>query len=165
MKLELYAIATATMLAVAASQPAVAQAPGGTLAKIKDSGEIAFGHRDSSIPFSYLDDQQKPIGFAMDLCGRIADAVKADLKLPSLKVKLQPIQLSNQIPLIQNGSIDIVCGPATNNWSARRSWRLATRSSFRAFVRSSKGTRGSRRSRTSVASRCPSRPLRLRSIC
>ena len=114
MKLELYAIAAATMLAVAAWHPAFAQAPGGTLVKIKDSGEIAFGHRDSSIPFSYLDDQQKPIGFAIDLCGRIADAVKTELKLPSLKVRLQPIQLSNQIPLVQNGSIDIVCGPATN---------------------------------------------------
>ena len=114
MKLELYAIAAATTLALAAWHSAFAQSPAGTLAKIKDSGEIAFGHRDSSIPFSYLDDQQKPIGFAMDLCGRIADAVKTELQLPSLRIKLQPIQLSNQIPLIQNGSIDIVCGPATN---------------------------------------------------
>jgi glutamate/aspartate transport system substrate-binding protein len=142
MKLELYAIATATMLAVAASQPAVAQAPGGTLAKIKDSGEIAFGHRDSSIPFSYLDDQQKPIGFAMDLCGRIADAVKADLKLPSLKVKLQPIQLSNQIPLIQNGSIDIVCGPATNTLERQKVVAFSNTifvSSIRAVVKRDSG--------------------------
>jgi glutamate/aspartate transport system substrate-binding protein len=114
MKLKLHVITTAVALAVAAWHPAFAQAPAGTLAKIKDSGEITFGHRDSSIPFSYLDDQQKPIGFAMDLCGRIADAVKTELKLSNLKIKLQPIQLSNQIPLIQNGSIDIVCGPATN---------------------------------------------------
>ena len=93
---------------------AQAQSPGGTLAKIRDSGEIRLGHRDVSIPFSYLDDNQKPVGFAMDLCARIVDAVKRELKLPALQTRLQPIQLSTQIPLIENGTIDIVCGPATN---------------------------------------------------
>lgn len=104
-----------TMTVIAALlTSAHAQAPSGTLGKIKETGEISFGHRESSIPFSYMDDQQKPIGFAMDLCSRIADAVKAELNLPKLAIKLQPIQLANQIPLIQNGTIDIVCGPATN---------------------------------------------------
>ncbi|WP_249165462.1 transporter substrate-binding domain-containing protein [Bradyrhizobium sp. AUGA SZCCT0431] len=102
------------ILATAVAVPAHAQSPGGTLAKIKDTGEIRLGHRDVSIPFSYLDDNQKPIGFAMDLCGRIVDAVKSELKLPAIQTKLQPIQLATQIPLIQNGTIDIVCGPATN---------------------------------------------------
>lgn len=91
-----------------------AQSPGSTLAKVKETGEIRLGHRDVSVPFSYLDDNQKPIGFAMDLCAKIVDAVKTELKAPSIQTKLQPIQLSNQIPLIQNGTIDIVCGPATN---------------------------------------------------
>ena len=102
------------ILATAVAIPAHAQSPGGTLAKIRDTGEIRLGHRDVSIPFSYLDDNQKPVGFAMDLCGRIVDAVKSELKLPSVQTKLQPIQLATQIPLIQNGTIDIVCGPATN---------------------------------------------------
>ena len=102
------------ILATAVAVPAHAQSPGGTLAKIKDTGEIRLGHRDVSIPFSYLDDNQKPVGFAMDLCGRIVDAVKSELKLPAIQTKLQPIQLATQIPLIQNGTIDIVCGPATN---------------------------------------------------
>jgi glutamate/aspartate transport system substrate-binding protein len=102
------------ILAATVAVPAQAQSPGGTLAKIKDTGEIRLGHRDVSVPFSYLDDNQKPIGFAMDLCERIVDAVKSELKLPSIQIKLQPIQLSTQIPLIQNGTIDIVCGPATN---------------------------------------------------
>ena len=102
------------ILAATVAVPAQAQSPGGTLAKIKETGEIRLGHRDVSVPFSYLDDNQKPIGFAMDLCERIVDAVKSDLKLPSIQIKLQPIQLSTQIPLIQNGTIDIVCGPATN---------------------------------------------------
>jgi glutamate/aspartate transport system substrate-binding protein len=98
----------------AASGSALAQTPDGTLAKIKAAGEIRLGHRDVSVPFSYLDDSQKPVGFAMDLCARIVDAVKDELKLPALQTKLQPIQLSTQIPLIENGTIDIVCGPATN---------------------------------------------------
>ena len=102
------------IMATAVAVPAHAQSPGGTLAKIRETGEIRLGHRDVSVPFSYLDDNQKPIGFAMDLCGRIVDAVKSELKLPAIHTKLQPIQLSTQIPLIQNGTIDIVCGPATN---------------------------------------------------
>src|SRR5690606_129270 len=73
-----------------------------------------LGHRDVSIPFSYLDARQKPIGRAMDLCDRIVDAVKAELKLPAVQVKLQPIQLSNQSPRIQNGTVDLEWGPETN---------------------------------------------------
>jgi glutamate/aspartate transport system substrate-binding protein len=114
MKHDLKANLAALPLALALLQPAQAQSPTGTLAKIKETGEVRLGHREASIPFSYLDDQQKPIGFAMDLCARIVDAVKTELKLPTVQTKLQAIQLSNQIPLIQNGTIDIVCGPATN---------------------------------------------------
>jgi glutamate/aspartate transport system substrate-binding protein len=102
------------VVAAALAIPAQAQSPEGTLAKIKETGEVRLGHRDVSVPFSYLDDSPKPVGFAMDLCARIVDAVRSELKLPSVQAKLQPIQLSNQIPLIQNGTIDIVCGPATN---------------------------------------------------
>ena len=108
------ALVCSFILAAAIVVPAHAQSPGGTLAKIRDTGEIRLGHRDVSVPFSYLDENQKPVGFAMDLCAKIVDAVKSELKLPSLQTKLQPIQLSTQIPLIENGTIDIVCGPATN---------------------------------------------------
>ena len=101
------------VVAVAVLVPVYARA-GDTLKTIKDVGEIKLGHRDVSVPFSYLDGDQKPVGFAMDLCERIVDAVKSELKLPSLRTKLQPVQLGNQIPLIENGTIDIVCGPATN---------------------------------------------------
>ncbi len=94
---------------------AVAQDLGGTLKKIKDTGTITIGHRESSIPFSYLDDQQKPIGYALDLCMKIVDAVKAELKMPSLKVDLQPVTSSNRIPLLQNGTIDLECGSTTNS--------------------------------------------------
>lgn len=136
--LPLLAALAALALAVATPAPAGAQDAGGTLAKIRQTGEIRFGHRDVSIPFSYLDDQQKPIGFAIDLCDKVADAVKAELKLPSLKVTLHPITLGNQIPLIQNGTIDMVCGPATNTLERQKvvafSYTIFV-SSIRAVVR------------------------------
>jgi len=94
---------------------AAAQQLAGTLKKIKETGTITVGHRESSIPFSYLDDKQRPIGYAMDLCMKIVDAVKAELKLPNLKVQLQPVTSSNRIPLMQNGTIDLECGSTTNS--------------------------------------------------
>jgi len=87
----------------------------GTLKKIKETGTITIGHRESSIPFSYLDDKQQPIGYAMDVCMKVVDAVKAELKMPALKVSLQPVTSSNRIPLLQNGTIDLECGSTTNS--------------------------------------------------
>ena len=87
----------------------------GTLKNIKESGAITLGFRDSSIPFSYLDDSQKPVGFAMDICYKIVDAVKKELKLDKLDVKLTPVTSSNRIPLLANGTIDLECGSTTNN--------------------------------------------------
>ncbi|MFP5462008.1 MAG: transporter substrate-binding domain-containing protein [Gammaproteobacteria bacterium] len=94
---------------------AAAQELTGTLKKVKELGAITVGHRESSIPFSYLDDRQQPIGYAMDLCMKIVDAVKAELKMPNLQVKLQPVTSSNRIPLLQNGTIDLECGSTTNS--------------------------------------------------
>ena len=104
-----------TLVAAAFALTANAQELTGTLKKIKDTGAITIGHRESSIPFSYLDDKQQPIGYAMDLCMSVVDAVKAELKLPNLKVNLQPVTSSNRIPLLQNGTIDMECGSTTNS--------------------------------------------------
>ena len=90
--------------------PAMAQELTGTLKNIKDTGAITLGFRDSSIPFSYLDDNQKPIGYAMDICYKIVDAVKKELKLDKLEVKLNPVTSSTRIPLLANGTIDLECG-------------------------------------------------------
>jgi len=87
----------------------------GTLKKIKDSGSITIGHRDASVPFSYYDDKQQPVGYAMDLCLKIVDAVKSDLKMPKLDVKYQLVTSANRIPLMANGTIDLECGSTTNN--------------------------------------------------
>ncbi|MDA9423010.1 amino acid ABC transporter substrate-binding protein [Bradyrhizobium sp. CCBAU 53380] len=86
-----------------------------TLKNIKDTGAITLGFRDSSIPFSYLDDNQKPVGFAMDICYKIVDAVKKELKLDKLEVKLNPVTSATRIPLMANGTIDLECGSTTNN--------------------------------------------------
>jgi glutamate/aspartate transport system substrate-binding protein len=95
--------------------PAVAQELTGTLKKIKDTGTITIGHRDSSIPFTYYDDKQNVVGYALDLCMKVVDEVKAELKLPDLKVRLNPVTSSTRIPLIANGTVDIECGSTTNN--------------------------------------------------
>ncbi len=108
-------VATALLLSAALIAPAGAQELTGTLKKVKETGAFTVGYRESSIPFSYLDDKQQPIGYAMDLCLKVVDAVKAELKLPNLKVNLQPVTSSNRIPLLQNGTIDMECGSTTNS--------------------------------------------------
>src|SRR5439155_19558859 len=98
-----------------AATPAVAAEPTGTLRKIKDTGTITLGHRESSVPFSYYDDKQQVVGYAMDLCYRIVDAVKKELKADTLEVKLNPVTSATRIPLMANGTIDLECGSTTNN--------------------------------------------------
>ena len=99
--------------------PAFAQ-ESATLAKIKSSGTIALGHRESSIPFSYYDDKQQVVGYSQELMLKVVDAVKAELKLPALALKLTPVTSQNRIPLIQNGTVDIECGSTTNNTERAR---------------------------------------------
>ena len=90
--------------------------PNGTLQKIKDSGTIVVGYRDSSIPFSYVgDDPNHPMGYAHDLEMKIVEAVKENLKMPDLKVRYNLITSQTRIPLVQNGTVDFECGSTTNN--------------------------------------------------
>ncbi|MFP1736387.1 glutamate/aspartate ABC transporter substrate-binding protein [Lonsdalea quercina] len=86
-----------------------------TLQKIKARGLIVVGHRESSVPFSYLDNDQKVVGYSQEYSNAIIDAVKKQLGLPDLTVKMVPITSSTRIPLLQNGSIDFECGSTTNN--------------------------------------------------
>ena len=87
----------------------------GTLKKIRDAGAISVGHRESSIPFSYYDDQNAVVGYSQDLVMLVVAAVKKKLNLPNLQVKLIPVTSQNRIPLVQNGTIDIESGSTTNN--------------------------------------------------
>jgi len=108
-KIGLFAISAAFALTVQAQELT------GTLKKIKDSGTVTIGNRESSIPFSYLDDKQQPVGYSMDLCNKVVDAIKAELKMPNLKVAYNPVTSQNRITLMQNGTIDLECGSTTNS--------------------------------------------------
>lgn len=90
----------------------------GALDRIRDTQSITIAHRDASVPFSYLDDG-KPIGYAVDLCLKIADAVRRELKLPALKIKYLSVTPSTRIPAIMNGEADLECGSTTNNVGRR----------------------------------------------
>ena len=109
------ALPVAAALAFAVAQPAAAQELTGTLKKIKDTGSITLGHREASIPFSYYDDKQQVVGYAMDICRRIVDAIKTEIKAPKIDVKLNPVTSATRIPLMANGTIDLECGSTTNN--------------------------------------------------
>ncbi|MGP4716066.1 glutamate/aspartate ABC transporter substrate-binding protein [Psychrobacter sp. T6-6] len=88
----------------------------GTLQKIKDSGTIVVGHRDSSIPFSYIaDDPNQPIGYAHDLEMKVVEAVKQKLNMPDLNIRYNLVTSQTRIPLVQNGTVDFECGSTTNN--------------------------------------------------
>jgi glutamate/aspartate transport system substrate-binding protein len=97
------------------STPVFAQELTGTLKKIKDTNTIVLGHRESSIPFSYYDDQQRVVGYSHELALRIVEAVKKKLNAPDLQVKLNPVTSQTRIPLVQNGTVDLECGSTTNN--------------------------------------------------
>ena len=105
------AIAVALM-----STPVFAAELTGTLKKIKESGTVTLGHRDSSIPFSYIADASgKPVGYSHDIQLAIVEGLKKQLDMPDLKVKYNLVTSQTRIPLVQNGTVDIECGSTTNN--------------------------------------------------
>ena len=110
-----------TMLAVVLiTAPAHASDLTGTLQKVKETNRIVLGIQEASVPFSYLDGNQKAIGYAVDICMKIVDAVKHELKLSSLDVETSPVTSSNRIPLMMNGTVDLVCSATTNNAERQR---------------------------------------------
>jgi len=98
-----------------AADPAAAQQQAPTLEKIAKDDVIIVGHRESSVPFSYYDNQQKVVGYSQDYSNAIIDAIRKKLNKPNLQVKLIPITSQNRIPLLQNGTFDFECGSTTNN--------------------------------------------------
>lgn len=103
------------IVAACLAHPAGAQELTGTLKKIKDTGSITLGHRESSIPFSYFDDKQQVVGYSKELAMKVVDALKKQLNMPNLQVKLNPVTSQTRIPLVQNGTVDLECGSTTNN--------------------------------------------------
>ncbi len=111
-------LAASSMMLMLAAAGVSAQE--GTLAKIAELGEISVGHRDGAVPFSYYDDQQRPVGYAMDLCAKVVDAIKLKLDEPNLKVSYLPVTGATRMPLLANGTIDMECGTTTNNAERQR---------------------------------------------
>lgn len=111
----------ALLATVLLAAPALAaDALTGTLKKVKETGTIVLGHRESSIPFSYYDNQQQVIGYSHELALTAVAAIKAELGLAELKVRLVPVTSQNRIPLVQNGTVDLECGSTTNNSERQR---------------------------------------------
>lgn len=111
------AMALALILGVGAAN---AQDLTGTLKKVKESGSITIGHRETSIPFSYLDEKQQPIGYSMDLCAAVVEEVKKELQMTQLAVKFNPVTSQTRIPLMENGTIDLECGSTTNTLTRQK---------------------------------------------
>ncbi len=85
-----------------------------TIKRIRDTGTLLLGVRDTSVPFSFVDAQKQPQGYSVDLCLRVADAIKAELKLPKLEVRFVPVTSANRITALLEGKIDLECGSTTN---------------------------------------------------
>lgn len=90
------------------------------LDQIRSSQAITIAHRDSSIPFSYLDAEYKPVGYAMDLCLKVVDALRRELKLPALKVNYLSVTSATRIPSIAQGKAAMECGSTTNTAERRK---------------------------------------------
>ncbi len=105
-------LVTAGALAVGTAH--AAEPLSGTLEKIRQTNLISIGHRETSVPFSYVDASGKVIGFSQDLCDRVIAAVKARTGKPDLQVRFIPVTSQNRIPLVQNGTVDLECGVTTN---------------------------------------------------
>lgn len=107
-------------LACALAVPAAAQELSGTLRKIKDSGSISVGYREASIPFSFQDEKQQPIGYSIDICAVMIEEIKKELQLATLAVKFTPVTPQTRLPLIANGTIDLECGSTTNTLTRQK---------------------------------------------
>ena len=103
------------VLAVARRPPGRLAQANDTLKKIKDSGSVTMGVRESSGALSYTIGDGKYVGFHVEICQRVLADIQKQLGLPKLDIKYQPVTSQNRIPLVQNGTVDIECGSTTNN--------------------------------------------------
>ena len=97
-----------------------AEEPTGTLKKVKDANLLVIGYRESSVPWSYLDANQKVVGYSHEVALKIYDAIKAELHMPNLQLREIPITAQNRISLMQNGTIDLECNGTTNTSERRK---------------------------------------------
>ena len=107
-------------LLLAAACCAAGAAESATLRKIRESGVITLGYREAEFPFSYLDQGQRPVGYTMDICDRIVNAVKQRLNMPDLERRYVQVESPTRIPLVSNGTVDLECGVTTNTVERER---------------------------------------------
>ena len=86
----------------------------GTLKRVRDTATLTLGVREASVPFSFIDRQKQPQGYSVDLCLKVADAIKNELKLPRLDVRFVPVTSANRIAMVKDGKVDLECGSTTN---------------------------------------------------
>jgi ABC-type amino acid transport substrate-binding protein len=91
--------------------------PAGTLEKIRATKTIALGYRDSSVPFSYAGPTKEPMGYSVDLCARVVDDLRGELKLPDLQARWVPVSVETRVRALVEGAIDLECGSTTNTLS------------------------------------------------
>ena len=116
MKFRLKTFAAVAVTAVGFAAPAFADAGDSpTLQRIQERGTVSIGHRETSIPFSYIGENNEAVGYSIDLCLKIVEASEAELGVDKLEVRYVPVTGQTRIPLIANGTIDIECGSTTNN--------------------------------------------------
>ena len=106
---------TSKLMAIALAIGIASIAQAQTLEKIRSSGSVTLGVRDSSIPRSYYADGLQPVGLHIDICQRVVKAIQKQLGLSKLEVQYQLVTSQNRIPLVQNGTVDLECGSTTNN--------------------------------------------------
>jgi glutamate/aspartate transport system substrate-binding protein len=109
-------LAAFALIAIAATEADAAD----TLKKIRDSGTVTLGYRESSMPFSYLNRSKQPVGYSIDLCNKVVGAVKRELKMSSLAVKMVAVTPATRIPDLTAGKIDLECGSTTNTAERRK---------------------------------------------
>jgi glutamate/aspartate transport system substrate-binding protein len=109
-------LAVAGLLA-ASIATAQAQSSDAILDRIKQKKQISIGYREASIPFSFLNDERKPVGYALDICTKVVDAVKHKLEMSDLAVNFVAVNPQNRIALVANGTVDIECGSTVNTIS------------------------------------------------
>ena len=115
-----FALALATALTVSVlAPPAGAADPGGTLTRIRDTGKATFGYQPDAAPFSSKDASGNAAGYAVDLCKRIADALKAELKLGTLAVDWVPVAAQDRLATVRDGKVDLSCSANAVTLSAR----------------------------------------------
>jgi glutamate/aspartate transport system substrate-binding protein len=105
--------------ALLAAQALAANAAAPVLDRLRQGGALVIAHRESSVPFSYLDGDKKPVGYAVDICLKLAEAVKKELGLKALPISFKMVTPANRIPTIEKHEADLECGSTTNNAERR----------------------------------------------